>query len=444
MYSFPHSLTKQQCHSHSNTQSNDPTIEQLTGTNICDDGITSLLAYSWSHLLQRIDASHCEAITNIGISVIATRCATSLQTIQLSRCTGVSDDGIAILAQHCPRLRYVDVRRLKNLTDRGARYLVARTYYELETLILKRCSKITDATFEVLEPGFEVASLLHDKESASPKSLEIKLAHLDIAQCRNLTDVTLKRVSRCKRLDTIKVESLDRITDEGFFNISSCCPLLRVVDLMSVHNVTFKSIANLVHNCSGLTDLNLVSIGLTDDVLKDMAKSCTGLEVLSIAPRRNEHLISDRGVLEIAKRCSRLRELHIGRVDLTDEGLKTLGVLTDLNHIEIFKCEMISESGTADLIRSSKSSLSRVNIWNNPKLDHDIKSLEAGLDLIRHVNTKSGDLKDDDEIDDDDEPAFASSTKRRETTSSKKGRRFSSPGTIANALKSFFGGKKRS
>ena len=88
-------------------------LNSNTGTNICDEGVTSLLAYTWSNCLQRIDASHCEAITNIGISVIATRCAQSLQKIQLSRCTGVSDDGIAILAQHCPRLRYVDVRGVR-------------------------------------------------------------------------------------------------------------------------------------------------------------------------------------------------------------------------------------------------------------------------------------------------------------------------------------------
>ena len=235
-----------------------------TGTNICDEGITSLLAYTWSNCLQRIDASHCEAITNIGISVIATRCAQSLQKIQLSRCTGVSDDGIAILAQHCPRLRYVDVRRLKNLTDKGAyvhsekqrhkthththteskhftystrQFLVSRTYYELETLILKRCSKITDKAFEVLDPDFNVCILYDDEKNESPKPLEIKLAHLDIAQCRNLTDVTLKRVSRCERLDTIKVESLDRITDEGVLHLASSCPRLRVVDFMSVRGV---------------------------------------------------------------------------------------------------------------------------------------------------------------------------------------------------------------
>ena len=148
-------------------------------------------------------------------------------------------------------------------------------------------------------------------------------------------------------------------------------------------------------------------------------------------------MISDRGILEIAKRCNRLRELHIGRADLTDEGLHTLGVLTDLKHIEIFKCEMISESGAADLIRSSKSSLSKVNIWNNPKIDHDIKSLEAGLDLIRHVDIKSGNLNDDDEMEDDD-----SVSTKQDTPSSKKGRRFSSP--LANALKALFrGGKKK-
>ena len=203
-----------------------------------------------------------------------------------------------------------------------------------------------------------------------------------------------------------------------------------------VHNVTSKSISNLVHNCLGLTDLNLVGISLTDDVLKDIGKNCPRLNVISIAPRRNEHLISDRGILEIAKRCNRLRELHIGRADLTDEGLHTLGVLTDLKHIEIFKCEMISESGAADLIRSSKSSLSKVNIWNNPKIDHDIKSLEAGLDLIRHVDIKSGNLNDDDY--DEMEDGDSVSTKR---DTPKKGRRFSSP--LAKALTALFRGKKK-
>ena len=76
-----------------------------------------------------------------------------------------------------------------------------------------------------------------------------------------------------------------------------------------------------------------VGVALTDEVLKDMAKSCQDLEVLSIAPRRNEHMISDIGILEIAKRCLKLRDLHLGRVDISDEGLHTLGILTELRHI---------------------------------------------------------------------------------------------------------------
>jgi len=100
----------------------------VKSTKIDDDGLTSLLAYSWSHLLQRIDCSHCEKITDLGLGVIATRCTKSLQTLKLARCAGLSDDGIILLARLCHRLRHVDVRRVKNLTDRGARSLVARSY----------------------------------------------------------------------------------------------------------------------------------------------------------------------------------------------------------------------------------------------------------------------------------------------------------------------------
>ena len=131
-------------------------------------------------------------------------------------------------------------------------------YYELETLILKRCPKITDKTFDVLEPGCDVVPLLYDNKSVAAIPSEIKLAHLDVAQCRNITDLSLKRLSRCKRLDTLKLESLDRITDDGVLLVASSCSRLRVMDMMSVHNVTSKSISSLVHSCSGLTDLNLV------------------------------------------------------------------------------------------------------------------------------------------------------------------------------------------
>ena len=109
-----------------------------------------------------------------------------------------------------------------------------------------------------------------------------------------------------------------------------------------------------------------------------------------------------------------------------------------IHSIEIFKCEIISEAGVADLIRSSKSSLSRVNIWNNAKLDHDIKTLEAALDLIRHVDMQENGNTMDNEEDDSDGDLQEKKKKK------KKSRRHSSPSTIANVLKTFFGGKKSS
>ena len=74
-------------------------------------------------LLETIDISYCERVTDIGVSTIAYNCY-SLENINLSHCDKITDAGVSAIAYYCSFLRNIDLAECRSVTFAGISALV--------------------------------------------------------------------------------------------------------------------------------------------------------------------------------------------------------------------------------------------------------------------------------------------------------------------------------
>eukprot|EP00939_MAST-03C_sp_MAST-3C-sp1_P000620 g620.t1 len=348
----------------------------VKSSNIDDRGVASMLSYSWSNMLQKIDMSHCLAVTDMSLAIIGARCGPSLQEVLLTNCLNVTDDGILALCDMCPRLRRVNLDGIRGLTDKSAETLFTRCRDELETLELKRLTKLTDASFE----GLAIGSKNGDNDG-DDDDVAVKLCYLDVRQCHRLTDRALIIVAeKCERLETCLIESSDKISDVGVVAIAKTCTSLKVLQLQNTPKVTDIGISAIGQRCLLLTSLNVIGCSLSDASLLELSKYCKHIHDM----RLQGGTITETGILALVRENIDLVEMHIGKVPISDDGLATLGVLTDLEIFELYKCDEITEVGVASFVTQSRQ-LKKINVWGNKKMIDDIKTVDAALDLKRRV-----------------------------------------------------------
>lgn len=354
----------------------------VKSSKITDGGLSSLLSYSHSSLLVSIDISRCSELTDMALGAVGARCGRNLQNVVANGCTSITDDGILVLAKLCPRLHYVSVEGIRNLTDDGVKHLIARCLDEMEKLDLKKISKLTDAAFEVLVASTSTG----DKEqipSLSRVPVESSnLRYLDVRQCRRLTNRTLHILAeRCTRLEVFLCESSEKISDDGVVALAKRCASLKSLQFQNTPNVTDLSISAIAQNCHALTSLSLIGCSIGDASMLALAKGCKNMERVRLQSKK----VTDAGVLALVEANGlSLVELCLGKVSLTNDGLTRLGVSTDLEIFELYKCDSITETGVASFVSESRK-LKSINIWGNRQMEDDIKSVEAALDLKRRV-----------------------------------------------------------
>lgn len=83
-------------------------------------------------------------LSDLGLEMVAARCAHSLSALHLTDCAGVSDNGVRLLASGCTGLRVLELRRCACLTS-ACLLEVAQRLPRLEVLHVGGCANIDDA-----------------------------------------------------------------------------------------------------------------------------------------------------------------------------------------------------------------------------------------------------------------------------------------------------------
>lgn len=214
--------------------------------------------------------------------VLAIEAGEDSRTINLQDVTDISDDDMLIIARNnrfCSAFHLAHCVNLSNATLKN----LAMNCDQIEELNVSHCNLVTD------EGLIAVSKTCH------------RLVRLWISSCHQVRDVGIEAVVRANpRLEHIDISFCEHASDRSLASFAKFCPVLAVVEAelcVQIGNSGLKCLALSHQNPTSLWKLNV--------------GGC--------------HRIGDEGMVEVAKRCTRLREINVRRCDkLTDISMRAI------------------------------------------------------------------------------------------------------------------------
>lgn len=282
--------------------------------------------------LTSLNLSNCKDISNSSLVTIAIRCK-NLETIDLSGCTKITNDGLANLAS-LPKLKHLNLRSCRQISDPGIGHLSGASLSSasevssqhqpppaassLESLSLQDCQKLSDESLRYISQGLR------------------NLKRINLSFCVSITDTGLKSLAKVASLEEINLRSCDNVSDIGIGFLAEEHQRLAKLDVSFCSNVTDASLRHMAG--SGLA-ASLHSLALT---------TCA---------------ITDDGLIKLAKKLSKLRELQTGQcVNISDLSLEAIGQnMKELTLIDLYGCLRLSEAALKKL-RTQLPKLTKLNL----------------------------------------------------------------------------------
>ncbi len=255
-------------------------------------------------------------ITDQGIGHF-TKCVVQLNTLIIDRCIALTDEAMREISRHLKNLKHLSVESCNRITDDGV-ISVVTACPELQRLNLSHCEFMTDdgllaiaeksRKLESLKMGFCFHLTNNGFYSFSLRVNAATLKELDFSACRRLEDTGLHNIStRCTKLVSLNLYYCNKITDEGAKAVTHNLWDLEDLNLQDLYKVTDASFT-YDQEFDGRIVVNKV-------MLKKIKK-------MSLADCKE---VTDRGLAEIAHRCTDLVSLNLkGCVNISNEGVRLM------------------------------------------------------------------------------------------------------------------------
>eukprot|EP00899_Mesostigma_viride_P024232 jgi/Mesvir1/4994/Mv18036-RA.1 len=243
---------------------------------VTDDGVAAI-AHGCAHLRRLVLP---KGVTCSSIRKVARHCL-FLEHLGVH---AVSDAMLESLAAHCPRLQRLEGRDCERVTDAGISTLAAK------------CTGLRRLNV----PGADVS----DVGVAVVASHCAGLEYLNMAGCGRVTDASISLVARsCGQLRHLSVAMCSQVTGASISFVTELCPRLRelLIGRTRLDDNVLKAIAA---NCPELQWLDVAGCRSDGGGLSVLAAGCKKLEVLDVSV---SHLMTRRGLSDIAEQCTRLR-----------------------------------------------------------------------------------------------------------------------------------------
>lgn len=337
----------------------------------------------------------------------------TLEHLKLDYCPGVNDNALKTL-QYFGKLQSLSLNFDKQITDEGLRHLSALHNLCSLDLTHTRVSEVGLALLSGLPLRELVLNECSRMSSLQPLLLMPSLTHLELADCKNLSDDSLFEVlchlSALKKLDlrstNIKNRTLAALPPKLIsLSLAECrfvssaglqtlerIDSLEVLNLASLHIIHLLERERLPKNQAQatmrslprtLSCLNLSnSEGLIDS---DIAELATALPCLSSLSLRHMSMLSDKGL-------HALRDLPLTELDLTycsllsDDGLVcSLAKMPSLSYLNVSHCKLLTVRGLKELLVFGRLRTLDVSFCARLKSGDamaELKSLSHGTRLI--------------------------------------------------------------
>ncbi|XP_030506291.1 F-box/LRR-repeat protein 3 isoform X2 [Cannabis sativa] len=305
-------------------------LEQLILAN--GPSVTADLAKCLSQFssLRSIKLDGC-LVTCSGINSIANWSA-SLVELSFSKCSGLTDECLCFLAERHKELRKLDITCCRKITIASIEG-ITKSCTSLTSLRMESCSLVSKEAFVLIGQHCQM------------------LEDLDVTD-NEMDDEGLKAISRCSRLQSLKLGICLNMTDEGLIHVGRGCSKLKELDLYRCAGVTDRGIEAIGHGCPALEMINIAyNSKITDTSLISLSK-CSSLKVLEI--RGCPH-ISSVGLSSIAMECRQLSELDIKKCfNINDNAMHPLGKFSqNLQQINLSYCS-VTDAGLLSVTRINR------------------------------------------------------------------------------------------
>ncbi|XP_033632097.1 F-box/LRR-repeat protein 17-like [Asterias rubens] len=293
-------------------------------------------------LLTRLDLGFCD-IVNRRILVEIVRCCPSLQVVNMEGCDRI-DDQVAAQFPQLPLLKKLNLSHCTKMTDEAV-LLIAQGCLVLEELNVDGIPWITDRAIELL---------------AADRSGTLRAVYLDGAE---LTDLSIKYLIGCPSLHTLSLSFCEQLTDTALSMLQKVNSL-RHLRLRRGVEFTEDALCSFFSrgNVQSLSFLDLSECSeLTDKGVANIAHRCSQLSNLALCWCWN---VSDAGIDEIVQHCSELKYLDIVGLDKVKGQCFTRipDALPRLTFLDLRQCNLINDTILIDLVKT-KPGLNIINYY---------------------------------------------------------------------------------
>ncbi|XP_006140845.2 dynein regulatory complex subunit 6 [Tupaia chinensis] len=325
--------------------------------------------------LQNLSLAYCRKFTDKGLQYLnlGNGCH-KLIYLDLSGCTQISVQGFRNIASSCSGIMHLTINDMPTLTDNCVKALVEKCS-RITSVVLTGAPHISDHTFKALSTcnlrkiRFEGNKRISDACFKFIDKNYPNINHIYMADCKEITDSSLKSLSLLRQLTVLNLANCVRIGDIGLrqfldgpaslkireLNLSNCIHLgdLSIGRLSErCHNLNYLSL----RNCEHLTDqgmeyivniFSLISLDLSGTVISN-----EGLVILSRHRKLKElslsecYKITDVGIQLFCKGSLILEHLDVSYCpQLSDEIIKALAIYCiSLTSLHVAGCPKITDS----------------------------------------------------------------------------------------------------
>ncbi|KAM9313239.1 F-box and leucine-rich repeat protein 13 [Gastrophryne carolinensis] len=335
--------------------------------------------------LQDLNMSECQNLNDEAMRVICEGCP-ALLYVNLSH-TDITNTTLRVMSRYLLNLQYLSLAYSKTFTNKGLQYLGSgKGCQKIIYLDLSGCTQISVDGFKSVAVGcsylqhLKINDMFTLTDNCIITLLEKcqNIASVSLLGSPHLSDAAFKVLAHRKKLQKIRIEGNNRITDTSIKAISRSCPSLnhiyltdcqKITDhslkaLSLLKNVTILNVADCIRisdpgvrqvvegpSGSKIRELNLTNcLRVSDLSLLRIAQKCHNLTFLSLRYCEN---VTDSGI-ELLGNMGSLISIDLSGTSITDQGLAALGAQSKIKELSVSECPGISDIGIQKFCHQSK------------------------------------------------------------------------------------------
>lgn len=385
-----------------NIISNFPLLETLC---VKSDNVTGdfFALFSQTPKLKELDVAGCKNLFPVSLEKLSV--LENLEKLDLSSCNSINNAGIQCL-RHLSKLKKLDISNLPLVSDEGITALEELMMLESLTMRHTRCSFKAFYSINKIKTLKNLHAIKFNSSDANAAFPQPQAAEEE-EETKYASTFDFNYISELNNLEAIALEGDGiLISLENFMEYLHCFPKLKELDLTQFsfigdededsNNKIYDSDLEII---SCLTDLEKLDLSGYASVTSEGVKHLSRLKKLKNLILANCD-IDDAAAGEIGKITS-LENLILSRdsffndliaqqggsAGLSDDGLKYIGALTNLQALFLFGNEAISNEGLKHLANLDKLEC----LWlDSPYMNNDCLKYVAEMESLKMFVNYSG------------------------------------------------------